>query len=331
MTSRSAESSPVKCNKRNSPVVVFAHGSGRRSTSEWMIRWRNLLAKALNAVEVVTFDYPYIHGKMKPETLVGYHSDIVRKVAAKYPEHPLILAGKSMGSRISCMVAAEKDIEASAVVCLGYSLGETSNICFFLRLLATFFYCIATYGGILDEPLLQLTVPIMFIQGGNDSICPLKSLEVIRNKLKAVNTLHIIEHGDHSFQIAKKNLELTGMTHEKAEECAVEAIAMFVSQVTSGALINGTRNMTGLPIRSYPERVPARHVSRMEAPVEDVAAGEQNSQPQPKVENFNIAKKPTQNMRKRKSERIVKNKLKKSVYDKDGRGSTIDKPVQIDD
>lgn len=35
----------------------------------------------------------------KAEKLVEFHSDVVRKAAAKYPGHPLILAGKSMGSR----------------------------------------------------------------------------------------------------------------------------------------------------------------------------------------------------------------------------------------
>nr|GEY68383.1 KAT8 regulatory NSL complex subunit 3 [Tanacetum cinerariifolium] len=42
----------------NSPVVVFAHGAGAPSSSDWMIRWKNLLADALHAIEVVTFDYP---------------------------------------------------------------------------------------------------------------------------------------------------------------------------------------------------------------------------------------------------------------------------------
>ncbi|KAL8266707.1 hypothetical protein R6Q59_004051 [Mikania micrantha] len=217
------DSLSVKLNNHYSPVIVFAHGAGAPSTSEWMIRWKNLLANALNPVEIVTFDYPYINGRRKaapkPEKLVGFHCDIARKVAAKYPEHPLILAGKSLGSRISCMVAAENDIEASAVVCLGYPLK-------------------ATNGVIRDEPLLQLTVPIMFVQGGNDGFCPLESLEIVRKKLKVSNSLHVIENGDHSFQIAKKNLELTGMTHEEAEERAAEAVAMFVSQITSEEVID---------------------------------------------------------------------------------------------
>ncbi|KAL4560255.1 hypothetical protein LXL04_032405 [Taraxacum kok-saghyz] len=119
-----AESSPVKFGNynHNSPVVVFTHGAGAPSTSDWMIRWRNLLTNALNPMEVVAFDYPYISGKRiaapDPEKLVGFHLDFVRKVASKYPRHPLILIGKSLGSRVSCMVAAEKDNKVFVVVCL---------------------------------------------------------------------------------------------------------------------------------------------------------------------------------------------------------------------
>ncbi|KAJ0779019.1 putative KAT8 regulatory NSL complex subunit 3/Testis-expressed sequence 30 protein [Helianthus annuus] len=313
---KTAETSSVKCSDRFPPVVVFAHGSGGPSTSEWMIRWRNLLATALNAVEVVTFDYPYIHGARKaapkPETLVGFHSDVVRKVAAKYPEHPLILAGKSMGSRVSCMVAAEKDIVASAVVCLGYPLkGRT--------------------GVIHKAPLLQLTVPIMFVQGSNDFHCPLQLLEVVMSKLKALNALHVIQHGDHSFQISEKNLKC-GMTREKTEECAAAAVAEFVSQITSETVINGPRDTTRLFLQASPKFIPPQHVSRKETLT---AGGDQNSQRieshQPKVKKINSAKqKPTQNARKRKSERILKNKLKKCVYVKDGRGSTVDNPLNLD-
>lgn len=35
----------------------------------------------------------------KAEKLVEFHSNIVKETATKYPGHPLILAGKSMGSR----------------------------------------------------------------------------------------------------------------------------------------------------------------------------------------------------------------------------------------
>lgn len=201
--------------KNSSPLVVFAHGAGAPSSSDWMIRWKEMLGKALNAVEVVTFDYPYLAGGKKrappkAEKLVDFHADVVKKAVAKYPDHPLILAGKSMGSRVSCMVASEKDISASAIVCLGYPLKGMN-------------------GAIRDEILVQLTVPIMFVQGGKDGLCPLGKLEAVRKRIKPINGLHVIEGGDHSFKIAKKHLQATGTTQNDAEESAVQSIASFVS------------------------------------------------------------------------------------------------------
>lgn len=35
----------------------------------------------------------------KAEKLVEFHTDVVKGAVAKFPGHPLILAGKSMGSR----------------------------------------------------------------------------------------------------------------------------------------------------------------------------------------------------------------------------------------
>ncbi|EEF51332.1 testis development protein prtd, putative [Ricinus communis] len=133
-----------------SPVVVFAHGAGAPSSSDWMIKWKEMLKNALNAVQVVTFDYPYFSGGKKrvppkAEKLVGFHKDIVKNTVAKYPGHHLILAGKSMGSRVSCMVAAEDDITASAIICLGYPLKDMN-------------------GAVRDDTLLQLDIPVLFVQ-----------------------------------------------------------------------------------------------------------------------------------------------------------------------
>ncbi|CAI9772657.1 unnamed protein product [Fraxinus pennsylvanica] len=202
-------------NKGKSPLVVFAHGAGAPSSSDWMVRWKGMLAKALNAVEVVTFDYPYIAGGKrkappKAEKLVEFHSDIVRKSMAKYPGHPLILAGKSMGSRVSCMVAGGENIAAAAVICMGYPLKGIN-------------------GAVRDETLLQLTVPVIFVQGSKDGLCPLELLEVVRRKMNSVTALHVIEGGDHSFKIAKKHLHSIGSNQEAAEDQAVQAIAAFIS------------------------------------------------------------------------------------------------------
>ncbi|MED6194306.1 hypothetical protein PIB30_027284 [Stylosanthes scabra] len=201
------------------PVVVFAHGAGAPSSSDWMQRWKIMMKEALHAAHVLTFDYPYITQKKKAppkaEKLVDSHSQIVMQTAAKYPGHPIILAGKSMGSRVGCMVASLEDINVSAVVCLGYPLKGIN-------------------GAIRDETLLQLTVPTMFVQRSKDSLCPLEKLEATRKKMKAPNELHVIDGGDHSFKIGKKHLQANGSTQEEAEDLALKAIAAFISKSLEG-------------------------------------------------------------------------------------------------
>lgn len=53
--------------------------------------------------KILSFDSTDISGGRKSppkaEKLVPYHVEIVKRTIAKYPGHPLILAGKSMGSR----------------------------------------------------------------------------------------------------------------------------------------------------------------------------------------------------------------------------------------
>ncbi|PVH61620.1 hypothetical protein PAHAL_3G078400 [Panicum hallii] len=144
-----APAPPLRTPKRQ-PVVVFAHGAGAPSSSDWMVHWKEMVRDALDAVEVVIFDYPYMSGGKrrappKAEKLVDHHLGVVKDAAAKYQGHPLILMGKSMGSRVSCMVASSDDIDVSAVVCLGYPLKGVN-------------------GAVRDETLLQLKVPTMFVQ-----------------------------------------------------------------------------------------------------------------------------------------------------------------------
>ncbi|EEE62749.1 hypothetical protein OsJ_17552 [Oryza sativa Japonica Group] len=182
--------------------------------------WKDMVKDALDAIEVVTFDYPYMSGGKrrappKAEKLVDHHLGVVKDAVAKHPGHPLVLMGKSMGSRVSCMVADSDDIIVSAVICLGYPLKGVN-------------------GAVRDETLLKLKIPTMFVQGNKDGLCPLDKLEATRKKMNCKNELHVIDGGDHSFKIGKKYQESTGVNQQAAEMEAVKAIAKFVQNSIAG-------------------------------------------------------------------------------------------------
>ena len=121
----------------------------------------------------------------------------------------MILIGKSMGGRIGCHVALEEPV--SGVVCLGYPLcagGDPTKL----------------RGKVLRD----LRTPILFVQGTRDALCPLELLEKVTAEMVAENFLHVVEGGDHSLQVGKKQLKAAGETQEEVEQRILAAIAGFV-------------------------------------------------------------------------------------------------------
>lgn len=192
-------------------LVLFAPGAGAPSTSPWMQAW----ARRLAAVgPVVTLDYPYmLAGKKRPDPLprlLAAHREALAAARAAHPGLPVVLAGKSMGSRVGCHLAAEDPAAAVGLVCLGYPLvGQT--------------------GKVRDEVLLALRTPALFVQGTRDRLCPLDHLARVRRRMKARTALHVVDTGDHSLEVTKAHTKATGTTQAAADEAALSAIQAFAA------------------------------------------------------------------------------------------------------
>lgn len=162
-------------------LFLFAPGAGAPSTSAWMQAWAQRLG---TLGTVVPFDYGYMKsGRKTPDrlpALIAAHAAALATARAS-TSGPVILIGKSMGSRIGCHLSLEAKVDG--LVCLGYPLVAASN------------------GAVRDEVLLALTTPIMFVQGTRDPLCPLDRLAPVRAKMKARNELYVVEGGNHSLEI----------------------------------------------------------------------------------------------------------------------------------
>lgn len=194
---------------QNRPLILFAHGAGVPSSSPWMQAWAGRL-KALG--EVVTFDYPYAQqGRRPPDrqpVLLEAHRQACARARQDHPGRPLVLAGKSMGSRISCHLAPE--VDAAAVVCFGYPLRSPSGV---LR----------------DAVLRELSAPLLLIQGTRDKLCPLETLEPLRAELSAPSTLHVVETGDHSLLCTKTWLKAQQRDQASVEDEILAAVRAFLA------------------------------------------------------------------------------------------------------
>jgi uncharacterized protein len=190
------------------PVFLFAPGAGAPSSHPWMQRWKQRLTRI---GEVETFDYDYMReGRRRPDRLpqlIAAHCAALAGVRPK-TSGPIFLIGKSMGGRIGCHVALEEAV--NGVVCLGYPLcamGDRSK----LR----------------DQVLRDLRTPILFVQGTRDLLCPLDLLENVRKEMSAPNFLHVVEGGDHSLIVRKK--DLGSETQEDVDQRIAKAISDFVA------------------------------------------------------------------------------------------------------
>ncbi len=190
------------------PLILFAPGAGAPSTSAWMAGW----AARLSALgEVVAFDYPYVReGRKAPDKLPVLVAAHRAALAARRERtgRPVVLAGKSMGSRVGCHVSLEVPVDA--LVCLGYPLRSPR-------------------GELRDQVLLALGTPILFAQGTRDPLCPLDALEAVRARMRAPSSLHRVEGGDHGLVVARRALE-PGRTQEEVDRDTLEAIRAFLAE-----------------------------------------------------------------------------------------------------
>jgi predicted alpha/beta-hydrolase family hydrolase len=194
-----------------SPLILFAHGAGAPSASAWMRAW----ARRLGALgEVVTFDYPYMKAKRRsPDrqpVLVAAHAAALDEARARHgADRPVVLAGKSMGSRMGCHLAVERG-GVAALVCFGYPLRSGAT------------------GALRDEVLLALKAPILFVQGSKDPLCPLADLAKVRAKMTAPSQLHVVEGGNHSLQVGARELKAAGRTQDDEDQAALAAVKAFL-------------------------------------------------------------------------------------------------------
>jgi len=191
------------------PLLLFAPGAGAPSSHPWMQRWKERLT---GLGEVVIFDYDYMReGRRRPDPLpilIAAHQAALRQTRQNN-DQPVVLIGKSMGGRIGCHVSLKESV--NGLICLGYPLcggGDSRK----LR----------------DKVLRDLRTPVLFVQGTRDTLCPLELLDDVRREMTAENFLHVVEGGDHSLLVGKRQLQAANRTQEEVDERVLDAIAKFL-------------------------------------------------------------------------------------------------------
>lgn len=192
------------------PLLLFAHGAGAGISHPWMQAW---IARLAPLGRVVPFEYPYMAaGKKRPDRLPKLLDAHRAALEAARDDAPVVLVGKSMGSRVGCHLSL--DVPVDAVVCFGYPLQGGGK-----------------KKALRDEVLKAMATPVLFIQGTRDPLGPLDRFAEVRPAMQAPSTLYVVEDGDHSLRVAKRTLKARGVTQDDVDVEILGAVGEFLASL----------------------------------------------------------------------------------------------------
>src|SRR6476660_710775 len=150
-------------------LLVLAHGAGAGMRHRFM---EDLAAKlAQRGIATLRYQFPYMEKRTKRPDSEGVLTDTVRAAvtAAKKQDGdlPLFAGGKSMGGRRTSLAAAKAPLDGvRGLIFFGFPLHAAGRP-----------------GAERGEHLVDVTVPLLFLQGSRDVLAELKLLKPLCTKL----------------------------------------------------------------------------------------------------------------------------------------------------
>jgi len=197
-------------------VVLLAHGAGAPMESDFMADVAAGLAAAGHAV--LRFRYPYMErahreGRRLPPDrmprLEQAHRAALAELQGLLPGRPLILAGKSMGGRVSSHLAAA-GVDCAGLVFFGYPLHPAGKP-----------------ERLRSEHFERVTAPSLFLQGSRDKLCDLALLEQELGAYGGRHQVEVIEEADHGFAVPKR----TGLDAHDVRHALVEHARAWITDL----------------------------------------------------------------------------------------------------
>ncbi|MGR5132981.1 alpha/beta family hydrolase [Vibrio alfacsensis] len=193
----------------NGPLFIFAHGAGAGMEHEFM----TAVAKGLveQGIRVVRFNFPYMvkraeDGKKRPPDRAAKLLEAYQEVIIHFTSDPIVIGGKSMGGRMSSLLADNELV--AGIACLGFPFHPPGKP--------------EKYKG---EHLASIVKPTLILQGERDTFG--KREEFDDFTFSEHVRVNFLPDGDHSFKPRKRS----GYTEADNIAQTVEQLAAFIKEV----------------------------------------------------------------------------------------------------
>lgn len=172
-------------------MLVLGHGAGAGMRHPFLERVARDLAEL--GVATLRYQFPYMEAGRKRVDPPGIAEATVRAAidvaAGQAPELPLYAGGKSFGGRMTSQSMSKKpDARVRGLVFYGFPLHAPGRP-----------------GRDRAAHLFDLRLPMLFLQGTRDTLADLDLMTGLTDELGERATLHVVEGGDHSFAVLKRD------------------------------------------------------------------------------------------------------------------------------
>jgi uncharacterized protein len=194
---------------------ILAHGAGAGMSHPFMEVVARELAE--RGIATLRYQFPYMEQRAKrPDPPKLAHATVraaVTEAARTLPALSLVAGGKSFGGRMTSQAQAASALPGvRGLAFLGFPLhpaGQPSDA--------------------RAEHLVQVDVPMLFLQGTRDQLADLGLLQRLTDRLGARASLHLFQDADHSFHVPARG----GRTDADVRGEMMDTLAAWILSVIS--------------------------------------------------------------------------------------------------
>lgn len=186
-------------------------------TSARMEYWKVLLS---SMGQLINVNVPYKPEQKAADLLHVIKASVRDKVRdtrkKKFNElRPLILVGFNQGSLIAIHCALDNPGQVSSVICLGFPLSSING-----------------FRGDLDDPILDMNIPVLFVIGQMASTTTLSSIERLRDLMPRSDTgLVVVGGANDKLIVCYRKKQYDGITQYHVDRAIADEIYNFVNSI----------------------------------------------------------------------------------------------------